>query len=279
MAGLPPPPPPQFGVPGYQRHFWEPGCTAYLKIIQLNNDINQNGLATAQSRLERPVTNMWKSICLFYFRQITNIPNGPVWAVDAESLRGSANNQAEHIPDIVVLKLWERVGPPGLPGQLPQVDSRDYLWVECKKDAEDSAAGWKNVIHEATTRLKAAHVNNNGTRNIYLIIAIGTKCMCFVFDPLNQYVGPRLHIASDKGGVIWQMDPMIKLPWTGARYVSAAPATVGRILWEKAYKLDTHSLDANGWLKRGPEMGMIEGFLHVIRTMPNLPGINPAHFN
>ncbi|KAF2258232.1 hypothetical protein CC78DRAFT_479405, partial [Lojkania enalia] len=53
---------------------------------------------------------------------------------------------------------------------------RDYLWVECKKATLDRPSSWKNVLEEAVIRLNSAHPN----LNVFLIIAIGTKCMLLV---------------------------------------------------------------------------------------------------
>ncbi|KAI2618431.1 hypothetical protein GGR54DRAFT_605433 [Hypoxylon sp. NC1633] len=110
------------------------------------------------------------------------------WAIDLEAYRGYAHNLASTKPDLIVIKLT-----PGqtIAGQMPETSSRDHLWIECKAAKEDHPSGWKNVLMEAATRLQTAHPS----RAIFLIVAVGWKCLYFVWDPSNAIVGqPQLFL-------------------------------------------------------------------------------------
>lgn len=181
----------------------------------------------------------------------------------------------EHKPDVVTFKLT--------PAQ-PRSQQRDYLWVECKKAALEIPSGWKDALNEATTCLISAHPN----REVFLVVGIGTKCMLFVWDPLNTVrPQPQLSIESSRGGpngatpVVWWIDPRIKII-QGARW--ADPLT-GRLDPSHAYKLDcntttTVNLSGGGQqqvLAWGNQMGLIEAYLVAISNIV-LGGVNPRHF-
>jgi len=149
-----------------------------MKINDLNYAIANGGPA---ARYERPIINLWAAICRMYFPDSTNIRGGPTWAVDTEANKGSANDMEAHIPDVVTVKL--------IPAE-PTYQKRDYLWVECKKAALDRPSGWKDVLKGAVTHLSLVHAN----RDVFLIIAIGTKCMLLAWNPLNTIQQPQLGI-------------------------------------------------------------------------------------
>ncbi|KAF2469879.1 uncharacterized protein BDR25DRAFT_227700, partial [Lindgomyces ingoldianus] len=60
--------------------------------------------------------------------------------------------------------------------------------VECKKAALDQPSGWKDVLKEAAICLNLAHPN----RDVFLIIAIRTKCMLFAWNLFHTIQQPRL---------------------------------------------------------------------------------------
>jgi hypothetical protein len=63
----------------------------------------------------------------------------------------------------------------------PQVNSRNFLWIECKPAIEDIPSSWKNVLGQATKRLLKAHPN----REVFLMVAIGWRCLLFAWDPIG----------------------------------------------------------------------------------------------
>lgn len=71
-----------------------------------------------------------------------------------------------------------------LPNQMPLSTERDCLWIICKPATEDNPYGWKEALRKAAERLNLVHPD----RPVYLLIAIGWKCMFFVWDPMSEIV-------------------------------------------------------------------------------------------
>ncbi|KAH8717011.1 hypothetical protein GQ44DRAFT_762436 [Phaeosphaeriaceae sp. PMI808] len=254
------PQPPNSGV-SRQYHFWTQGTTTYFKINDLNHGII-NDIPGAQ--YERPITNLWAAICRVYFQNTTIIPGGPVWAIDIQIISKSTDDMGARIPDIVKVKPISA---------RPTTQEREYLWVECNKAALDTPCGWKDALEEAAIRLNAAHASHD----IFLIIAIGTKCMLLVWNPLNTIQQPQLSIQSNQAGMegapppIWQADPRVKFI-QGARW---ADQLTGRVDTSQAYKLGCSTMtpvdlpggDQEQVLACGNEMGLIEAYLVGISNM------------
>ncbi|KAF2742997.1 hypothetical protein M011DRAFT_249050 [Sporormia fimetaria CBS 119925] len=120
-------------------------------------------------------------------------------------------------------------------------------------------------------------------RMVYVIFAVGTKCMVFVWDPMRQWPGPQFWIRKAPGATgskFWPIDPRIKIPFP-ASYVDG---TTGERFWKKAWKLDVEErvpqgLPNAGTLVHIAEMAMIEHVLHTLRTLVILPGVNPDYFS
>lgn len=179
-------------------HFWDPTTSAYAKVSIIYNK-------GALYNYEDVVWHAWGEICDLYFPKVATIPTGPRWSIDREAYRGYPPKDPSQIkPDLIAIKLT-----PGQtqPGQVPQFNSRDYLWIECKAASEDRPSGWKNVLIEAATRLIVAHPN----RVVFLIIAVGWKCMYFVWDPTGSIQGQRqLFLRPSNNAQPWMIDPRIK---------------------------------------------------------------------
>ena len=154
-------------------------------------------------------------------------------------------------------------------GPIPQIDTRDYLWIECKAASENTPIGWKNVMGEAAHRLSTAHPN----RAISLIIATGWYCAYFEWNPFNQRVQQQLHIRHAKGNGRWAISPYIEAagitPWINLTTNEFNPAY--------AAKLDCFNLNAQMVLVDQVNLQLIEDFLIRVRNTP-LPGLNPPEF-
>lgn len=159
------------------------------------------------------------------------------------------------------------------PGQMPPFDSRDYLWIVCKAASEDKPSGWKNVLAELVMRLSIA----NSDRVVFVIIAVGWKCMYFVWDPTGNIQGQQqLFIRPSNIVQPWSIDARIKAvqvaPWVNT--------VTGEISQAHAMELDcwtTVSVAGQNVLQNGNSLGMIEQFLVGIQNIA-LQGQNPAMF-
>jgi hypothetical protein len=164
---------------------------------------------------------------------------------------------------------------PGQPQQNlpPQVNSRDFLWIECKPAIDDKPCGWKNVLGEATERLQTAHP----TRSVYLMIAIGWRCLFFLWDPAGAIQQAQLFVRpSNSNRQPWMIDPRIKVPLNGP-WVDLA---TGEIKLNRAMTLECFSsVLANGQnvLSNQVSLDMIESMLVGVRATA-LQGLNPPHF-
>ena len=106
-----------------------------------------------------------------YFPQVAATPNGISWSIEREAYRGlpPGLNPHQTKPDVIAIRLNHIAM---VQDQPLQTQSRDFLWVECKAAKHNTPHGWKNVLREATGRLRHVH----STRPLYLIVAIGWKC-------------------------------------------------------------------------------------------------------
>ena len=158
-------------------------------------------------------------------------------------------------------------------GQVPQTQGRDFLWVECKAASHDKASGWKDVLNESVMRLAHAH----STRPLYLIIAVGWKCMYFVWDPTGAIQGhQQLFIHASHGANTWSIDAGIKAvhatPWVNTVSGEIGPAHSMELeCWTTA------SVAGQNVLRNGNSLAMIEQFLVSIQNVA-LQGQNPAVF-
>jgi len=106
-------------------------------------------------------------------------------------------------PDLVAVKMIQIF--PGQLDLLPRINSRDFLWIECKAVMEDTPSRWKNALAEAATRLDTAHP----TRAVFLIIAIGWKTINFLWDLTNDLQPPQrlqIYIRPVNYGQPWLID-------------------------------------------------------------------------
>jgi hypothetical protein len=148
-------------TPRNQIHFWDGRTASYSKIAILYN----KGPKYDQ---EDVVWHAWGAICAHYFPQVALNPTSERWSIDREAYRGNRPNPSKIKPDLVIKKLMPAQPQQNLP---PQVNSRDFIWIECKPATKDIPSGWKNVLGQATKQLQGAHPN----REVFLMIAIGWR--------------------------------------------------------------------------------------------------------
>jgi hypothetical protein len=215
------------------------------------------------------VWHAWGEICAQYFPKLAATPNGQRWAIDREAYRGfTPSNPPEVKPDLIAIKLTPTQTPPG---QMTQYHSRDFLWIECKAAILNRPSGWKGLLAESAMRLSIAHSN----RTVFLIIAIGWRCMYFVWDPTGAIQGQQmLFIRSSNGATTWYIDARIKAvhatTWVNPVSGEISPA---------------HSMELECWtivagqnvLRNRNSLGMIEQFLVGIQNIA-LQGLDPAVF-
>jgi len=205
---------------------------------------------------------------------VTSTPTGPRWAIDREAYRGYPPlGPSNTKPDLVAVKIIQIF--PGQPDLLPRINSRDFLWIECKAATEDTPSGWKNALAEAATRLDTAHP----TRAVFLIIAIGWKTVNLLWDPTNDLQPPQrpqIYIRPVNYGQPWLIDQRIK----GIAGFSSVNAISGEFNPDRVLKLDCFStIIENGRpiLTNQNDLRTIEKFLVYIRDSA-LQGFNPAIF-
>lgn len=212
--------PQTFGIPSL-RHFWDPNTTSHAKIAE----VYRHG---PDYNYEDVVWHAWAAVCYIYFPQEALSPTDPRWAIDREAYRGFENSLSSTKPDLIAIKLTPGPLQQNLP---PQFASRDYLWIECKAAIEDNPSGWKRVLVEATTRLQTAHPD----RTIFLIVAVGWKCIYFVWDPNGAIIGrPPLFVRSAVSAQTWRIDGRLK----GIRNESWINVVTGEIHVSRAMVLD-----------------------------------------
>ncbi|KAI9779861.1 MAG: hypothetical protein M1839_007174 [Geoglossum umbratile] len=246
------------GIPG-PIHFWQKTTTAYAKIAIL--------YGRGPSYIQEDVGwHTWAEICDLYFPKIATHPNGPRWSIDRVAYRDFMPNVSHTKPDLIAIKLLPAPQPFNL---IPHIPPRDYAWIECKPAAEDSPSGWKNVLLEAKGRLEIGHPN----RSVYLVIAIGWKCLFFLWDPFaNQR--PQHFLRSSNSGENWMVDARIFCvlngPWLDQN--------TGQIIPEHAITLDSFSEEiVNGAvvLRNRFNLGLIEQFLNSFPQAPPTTTVEP----
>jgi hypothetical protein len=217
------------------------------------------------------VWHAWKEICNLYFPNVAATPTDPRWAIDQKAYRGfPPSNPSQIKPNLIAIKMT-----PGQtqPGQVPQFDSRDFLWIECKAASHDTPSGWKNVLAESVELLSIAHPN----RGVFLIIAVGWKCMYFVWDPISFVQSQQqLFIRASHNANIWFIDARIKAiqmaPWVNTVSGEISPARSMELeCWTTAWVAGQITLQ--NW----NSLAMIEQFLVGIQNVA-LQGRNPAVF-
>lgn len=215
------------------------------------------------------VWHVWGAICANYFPHIALTPASERWAIDREAYRGTRARPSKIKPDLVIKRLRPAQPQQNLP---PQVDSRDVLWIECKAAKEDTPSGWKNVLGEATERLESAHPN----RRVFLIIAIGWKCLFFAWDPIGAAQTQLFIQPANSTSQPWMIDPRIRFavdgPWLDRN--------TGEILLNQAMTLECFSsvmVNGQSALVNGGGLQLIENLLLAIEATP-LPGLNPTQF-
>jgi hypothetical protein len=106
-----------------------------------------------------------------------------------------------------------------------------------------------------------------GCASLYIIAAIGSRMMLFLWDPLNWVQqGPRLSIRSVQSQALWHINAGIKAIVRG----SWVNSTTGEIRVTGALELDCFSRDMLGnrqWVpKRRADLGAIEEVLVGIQS-------------
>ena len=178
-----------------QRHFWDQTEAVSSRIVlvdEFSADSQQKGREVA-------VWHAWEHIPRPYFPDHAPVGTDH-YAIEREAYRGPQTRTPKHIPDVIVVRV--RHAPPvaqPAPGQRPQrPQERDVLWIDCKAPSDKAPHGWHAVLGEATERLDSAH----GNREVFLILAIGMKWMCFLWNPAaplpaNQQL--RMRMANNAG--------------------------------------------------------------------------------
>ncbi|KAF2741645.1 hypothetical protein M011DRAFT_472907 [Sporormia fimetaria CBS 119925] len=245
------------GLPNVPHHFWAPTNAAYWKIQQINDDLKASAAqtpGTGASSHKRPVTNMWSAICNLFYPADAVVTNGPVWSVDVETA------EEEDMPDSLIIRTLLETAP----------WTRDYGRIECVKAAHDNARGWQNLISNTVTLLTESQADSTTNDNsISLVLAVGTKCMLFIWDPKSKLPGEQLRIrgtAEDgTGDEDAMLDPRIKPPPFDTSYIDS---TAKEVIWSAAWKLDHDTDPETGAMPHLQEMEQIEKFLCSIREIP-----------
>jgi hypothetical protein len=246
-------------------HFWDHRTSAFSKIaIIYSRGVNY--------KQEDIVCHAWGEICDLYFPKVAATDTAPRWAVDREAYRGLPPFEPSHAkPDLIVVKLM-----PVIPNEpnlfLPYIESRDFLWIECKAATEDTPSGWKNALAEAATRLNIA----NSTRIVYLMIAVGGKCAFFLWDPINVLPRPHIFISPVSDQQLWLVDRRIKA-FINSTWVDPLS---GEFNPTRALKLECfwQTLENDQTvLANHRTLAMIEQFLVYIQNSA-LQGLNPTIF-
>ena len=173
-------------------------------------------------------------------------------------------------PDLIVVKFMPEIIHN--PNFLPLIDSRDFLWIECKAATENTPSGWKNALAEAATRLDKAHPD----RIIHLIIAVGWKCAFFLWDPTNGLPRPAIFIRPVSNQFPWLIDQRIK----SLTAVSWVDPVSGEFDYTKAIELECFwQMIENGLpvLANHRNLAKIEQYLVHIQNSA-LQGRNPPNF-
>jgi hypothetical protein len=108
------------------------------------------------------------------------------------------------------------------------------------------------------------------------MIAVGWKCMFFVWDPVSTMQQKQLFVRPADNGQPWPIDPRVKVPIYGLWF---DPAT-GEICPNNAMTLDCFSSEVvNGQtlLSNRANLGLIEQILVRIQNTA-LQGQNPTEF-
>lgn len=180
---------------------------------------------------EDVVCHAWGEIVGVYFPKAAATPYGERWSVEREAYRGlNALNIPQIKPDITVIRLTQ---PQIRKGQRPQVESRDYLWIECKAAFLDTPSGWRAVLQQAARRLVVAHPS----REVKLLVAVGFKCMFFDWRP-SAMMEPLLFVRPALGSGKWEVDVRLR-PVLDSRWIDS---NTGEILTRDALELDSWSL-------------------------------------
>ncbi len=256
------------------RRFWDPVETASTAIITVDEYSNPQ---SDQYTMEASVWHVWEHIPRPYFPDRAPAVGADHYAIEREAYRGPPAAASIHKPDVIVVRLRAPPAPvvPPVPGQRPQrAQERDILWIECKAPSEGAPNGWNSVMTEAVARLSSAHP----TREVYLILAIGIKWMCFLWDPVNPLpMGSELHIIS-AGQTVWAVDARVKpIPnLAGQRHIGNSFL----VDTTQAYSLDYWSvkLVQNVVVQANlADLQLLENVFALIQAQ-NFNGWNPAHF-
>ncbi|KAK4139233.1 uncharacterized protein C8A04DRAFT_16051, partial [Dichotomopilus funicola] len=178
---------------------------------------------------------------------------------------------------------------------------RDVLWVKCRPAGDDTSRGWKELMEEAVNRLRVAHPQ----RNVYLILAVGTRWMVFEWAPVGSHGiyghgdghghgegGKQLHIRAGSDGdgdsdtAGWPVHPYIRpVPGLGeVPYLASSLDSDGGMLDQidtaMAYSLDFWTLDPETQQPANlAALQTLEGCLGHIRAAEYGGGPNPSYFH
>ncbi len=230
---------------------------------------------------EDVVWQAWGAILGLYFPS-TAPPGQRYYAIDRERYRGVPPAVPSAVkPDLVVVRMHEVVNPPNPPANqyapnMPDIVSRDVLWVECKAPNHDAPASWNTLIFEAAGRLAHAHPR----RMLFLIVAVGLKWMIFKWDPSsNQPLQLQAHNVND----VWNVHPFVSYDSTiaGQRHVvpRTNPQVADTIDTRRAYSLDFWTVDqTTGQPRNMPACQLLERCLRHIQAT-HFVGDNPDLFH
>ncbi|KAK4196672.1 hypothetical protein QBC40DRAFT_286884 [Triangularia verruculosa] len=256
-----------------QRHFWNLTEAASSRILVVDEFANDQ----QQRTMEAAVWHAWEHIPRPYFPD--HAPAGTDhYAIEREAYRGPAANTSFHKPDVIVVRV-RQPAPPVAPGQRPaRAQERDVLWIECKAPSEIAPNGWHTVLVEAQGRLSSAHANpQTGSRQVYLILAVGMKWMCFLWNPHAALAQP-LVVRKDNGRDFWtDIDPRIH-PIPAATLPGQRHIVNGVIETNQAYTLNYWDVTAAGQLAHLADLTLLENLFAVIQAHNYTDGWNPPHF-
>ncbi|USP74524.1 hypothetical protein yc1106_01798 [Curvularia clavata] len=235
------------GIPGIRYHFWDPDTSCYCLMKKIHSTAHDE-------EYEYLIWAGWRDICGLYFPISAVTPNGPRWHFWVET-RLSPRAPFYKWPDHIAAKCL-----PIRPNDIP-VLGNTYLCIKCKWANFDTPSGWREVLAEFVSSLSAKYTD----QVLFLIVAVGWKCMYFVWDPLNEIHQPQLFIHPSNGLQPWLVDTRIK----AIHSTEWVNTTTGEISCEHAMELEcweTVSIAGQNVLRNRNALGMIEQFLVGVQS-------------
>ncbi|KAK3996579.1 hypothetical protein QBC44DRAFT_231736 [Cladorrhinum sp. PSN332] len=209
--------------------------------------------------IEDPVQQAWLQIPSAYFPSelpapLPGQPQVDLYHVACQPYRGRTNNPSEKKPDVVVVLFDNILNAPGR----RQFSRRDLLWIECKAPGSTAPNKWNSVLGEAVLRLQVFHPD----RQVFLILAIGTEWLPFLWDPVTLPQVPLQMLQSNqRTGLTWTIDHRIR-PFPANFYMIGN----SHIDSQQSFTLNHWDLDAANVPVNLAELQLLEHVFAVIQA-------------